>query len=204
MSFPITHLVFSEGIFKNSGLAGNTAERDFFLGVSFPDIRYLGVIERSVTHTKNNGQSAFLQGMNAHLEMDIFRFEFLAKILPEVQDPIKDMTIKLLEDLLFYEKSTNWQKYQTFFDEVIEDELALVDDVAAIQHWHMMMRDYLAKQPDFLTLKDLANRMNINPKLFRRVKTELLVMQDDDRIKDAILQMYQEGSHSGYCISFES
>ena len=68
----------------------------------------------------------------------------------------------------------------------------------------MMMRDYLAKQPDFLTLKDLANRMNINPKLFRRVKTELLVMQDDDRIKDAILQMYQEGSHSGYCISFES
>ena len=48
MAAPITHIALTEKIFDK--FFKNKTRKDFFIGTSFPDIRYLKVIDRDKTH----------------------------------------------------------------------------------------------------------------------------------------------------------
>ena len=51
MAAPITHIVLTNKIFNK--YFSNKEKGDFFIGASFPDIRYLKVIKREKTHFNN-------------------------------------------------------------------------------------------------------------------------------------------------------
>lgn len=51
MAAPITHIVLADKVWAQFLSSFN--KNDFFIGTSFPDIRYLKVINREKTHFKN-------------------------------------------------------------------------------------------------------------------------------------------------------
>lgn len=52
MAAPITHVALTEKIFNN--IFHNYDKKEFIIGTSFPDIRYLGTIDREKTRLSVN------------------------------------------------------------------------------------------------------------------------------------------------------
>ena len=81
MAAPITHIVLTDKIFQNHFKDKNKA--DFYTGTVFPDIRYLGVIDRNKTHFKNlkisdvKKETSFWAGFKFHSFLDEAREKFL-------------------------------------------------------------------------------------------------------------------------------
>lgn len=48
MATPITHIVLTEKVFEK--FFKDKTRKDFFIGTSFPDIKYLKVIDRDKSH----------------------------------------------------------------------------------------------------------------------------------------------------------
>ena len=48
MAAPITHIVLASKVYDQ--FFSNFSKKDFLIGTSFPDIRYLKVIDRNTTH----------------------------------------------------------------------------------------------------------------------------------------------------------
>ena len=81
MAAPITHIALTEKIFNN--IFHNYDKKEFIIGTSFPDIRYLGTIDREKTHLSVNNlenindKSSFISGMKFHALVDKVREDFL-------------------------------------------------------------------------------------------------------------------------------
>jgi hypothetical protein len=202
MSFPITHIVLAQQALDKSKKKVN--KRDFFLGVSFPDIRYLGVIDREKTHNLDHPKNDFELGMKAHSEADLFRFNFMEKRLASVKNHLEDMAIKIVEDYILYDYLDDWQQYSDYFLELIEAEKNWVDDQAALEFWHQALRKYLSQKPNDQQIKSLAAAMGLPTEFVEQLLANFHKFKDNPEVIESIQALYQEGSHSGYCISLEN
>lgn len=92
MAAPITHIILADKIFNR--YFADKDKRDFYVGTSFPDIRYMGIIKREKTHfidldIKTLQQlPSFEAGMKFHSLVDIVRENYMRSrgvysILPE-------------------------------------------------------------------------------------------------------------------------
>ncbi|HXW86140.1 MAG TPA: hypothetical protein VEK38_02235 [Candidatus Bathyarchaeia archaeon] len=163
MAGPVSHIYCALAILL-SGTLSIENPRDFIIGSLFPDIRYLGVIERSQTHKPHitwhdvqTASSDFDAGMKLHALVDVVReayvvhhslYDHFSSLLP-----YKSQFLKFFEDALLHNKVADWSTIIGYFDTILPEEQAFGIDDTALHLWHSLMQQYLAQQPDVSNIR---------------------------------------------------
>ena len=156
MAAPIAH-IFCALSLLNAGKLTVTDKCAFILGTSFPDIRYLGVIERNETHDAHvtwtdveHAKSDFEKGRLLHAYLDIKREAYIVdnKLYDGMADTAyKTHILKFFEDTLLWKKIKTWDKICTYFDTILPEEQAFNIDPRHIHVWHSLLKKYVKQQP---------------------------------------------------------
>lgn len=152
MAAPITHIVLAEKVF-NIDFSGKD-KKEFYVGTSFPDIRYLGVIDRNKTHFEETSiedilsSDSFLAGMKFHSLVDRVRENFmkdrnLYSQFPESQ--FLTEAVKVFEDKVLYRKIEDWDRVMRYFDSIDENELGFGIEEKDVLRWHNLLRHYFSQ-----------------------------------------------------------
>ena len=157
MSAPITHIVFTEKIFDKyfSGLD----KKKFIIGTSFPDIRYLANLDRSVTHYESTqlknilNEDSFLAGFHFHSVVDRVmkenndRYDIFS-FFPENTKNASE-AIKTIFDVTLRPKISDWNKIENIFGEILEEELLFGTSKVVVERWHAILQNYIKTMPDY-------------------------------------------------------
>ncbi|HAU07753.1 MAG: hypothetical protein UW46_C0004G0045 [Candidatus Yanofskybacteria bacterium GW2011_GWF1_44_227] len=199
MAAPITHIVLANKVFSKEFPL--FSREKFFVGTSFPDIRYLGVIERSKTHftsplladiKKENDAQA---GMMFHSFVDGVREKVLKeagiyKMIPK--NGISIQTLKLLEDEVLYNKIEDWKVIASYFDSILAEELAYPIGEDSIKRWHNALQHYFVEGPNAGSRKVLFTEMNFSDENTFETEEILAEMRQNDKIIDMINDFYNK------------
>lgn len=182
MAAPIAHIFCALSLLSSNAITIDNVT-DFIIGTSFPDIRYLRVIERDKTHVKNvtwndviNAPNSFEKGRLLHCLLDEVREEFieqnnLYEFIPN--SPFRTQILKFYEDIILYEMIKSWPQINHYFDTIIPEEIVYDININDLKMWHNILKDYCSQQPNtnqilkFLQLRlDLSAQKENN--LFKR------------------------------------
>lgn len=157
MATQITHIVTADKVFPK--YFSQLLKKDFYIGTTFPDIRYLGSIERDQTHSYNlnlqdiiNESNSFVSGIKFHSLLDLVREDFVSKQgiyeLFETQAPNKYAIPKLFEDEVLYLKIANWEVIIRFYDEILPEEVRYQIPRGNMDKWHKSLQNYFRQSPN--------------------------------------------------------
>src|SRR3989344_6821862 len=155
MAAPITHVVLADRVFAK--YFPKTDKKQFYVGTSFPDIRYLGVIDRERTHFNGFnmkelvGNDHFATGAKFHSLVDVVREKYmknrgLYSIFPESK--FLTQAVKIFEDRVLYGKVSDWEEITCFFDDIQTGELRYDLNRADIERWHTLLKNYFRQPPN--------------------------------------------------------
>jgi|GEM_PF-1535596 len=157
MAGPIAHIFSVLTVLNSNAIEANNRTK-MIIGTSFPDIRYLKVIERTETHEKNitwddvvNAQSDFEKGRLLHCLLDVALEQFveknnLQKALGHC--PFHSQILKFYADIVVYKMVENWHEICPAFDTIASEEIAFNISQNDILYWHKLLKKYCKKQPD--------------------------------------------------------
>ncbi len=196
MAAPAAHVVLAEKI-RRKYFSGND-ELDFYVGTLFSDIRYLGGIRRDQTHFADVNLSsladvdAFTAGLMVHSYVDVNREKFVAEndfyaLCPKSR--FITQSVKIYEDMLFYDLIGDWNHYLRFLDKVIEPErrFGLADDI--LEKWHDILRDYLSAKPDPGSIRRFVMAAGYSSDNADEVISNISAISGDPRINDVLLSL---------------
>src|SRR3989344_7889748 len=197
MAAPITHIVLAEKVFSNQ--FQNLSKDKFLVGTSFPDIRYLRVIKREHTHSRNTlseikKSESFEAGRQFHCLVDTARENYMQKndvysLIPASK--LITQSLKLFEDELFYEKLSNWSQIINYFDDVVSEELAYPIQKEDILKWHKLLQSYLSEKPTPETRKDFFEAIYFTEENVKEVEDNLSVMRGNPKLLDILERFYK-------------
>jgi len=154
---PITHLFLGEEYCRIFRIEEETHQRDFLLGTSFPDIRYITHLPRERTHFNiqslnevTGSSSYFIAGMKFHAWVDEVREAFVVasgiyeKIEPYA-DGRKATLLKFIEEQII---DYDGRKWGHIFGEVLEEEKTFASE-EQIQKWHTIAWGALYMRPSW-------------------------------------------------------
>ncbi|MFC1842900.1 hypothetical protein ACFLYU_04545 [Candidatus Dependentiae bacterium] len=154
MSAPIAHIVLALLMLPKH--FPDKDVKEFIIGTSFPDIRYLGSIEREKTHYKNitldmikKAKSSFEAGMLFHSLVDETRKKYMLQnrvyeIIPNTKNSIR--CLKFFEDILVYDQIQNWDQIADYFDTILFEETLFGIPEHDIKKWHQLIQLYCKKR----------------------------------------------------------
>jgi len=197
---PITHIVLTEKIFNKH--FSNKNRRDFYIGTVFPDIRYLGVVDRKNTHFPFQEvdlkdviqeKNSFITGLKFHSLVDDFRERFIKSkniysLIPESE--YKSQTLKFLEDELNYNKVKDWNKIITFFDDILSEELDFDIKKENIKKWHNILQGYLSKKPNKESMEMIAIDLQFPKEAQKGIINLVEQIRPNKEIRQAIEEFY--------------
>ncbi|MDR3647139.1 MAG: hypothetical protein P4L22_06370 [Candidatus Babeliales bacterium] len=150
MAAPIAHIFLAvqmlSGPFK-----GLYNEREFIIGTSFPDIRYLKVVERTETHFVNvklediiQEKNSFKAGMIFHSFVDEQREAYV--VANNLYDKIPkfrftSQALKFAEDEIL-KPHFDIAKYVSYFDNILDIEMNYNISEKHIRDWHNFLQGY--------------------------------------------------------------
>jgi len=150
MAAPITH-IFLATLMLAGPLKDLFDEKEFILGTSFPDIRYLKVVARTDTHFTNvslqdilQEKNSFKAGMLFHSFVDeqreawVIKNNFYQKI-PNFK--FSAQALKFAEDEIL-KSQFDITKYQAYFDDILPIEKTYDINETHIRTWHTFLQDY--------------------------------------------------------------
>lgn len=152
MAGPISHTVYAE-----KALRTFLKERDgkqFIIGNLFPDIRYLKVIDRQMTHFTHVSLSdihqepdCFKAGMLFHSMIDETREAFVLRYrayagLPDSH--LSTIALKICEDIQLYPKIKDWKIYTAYLSTIASQEKKFKIPLGKLRQWHAMHREFFA------------------------------------------------------------
>ncbi|HEU0051292.1 MAG TPA: hypothetical protein VFQ60_04550 [Patescibacteria group bacterium] len=159
MAAEATHVVLTELVFDE--FFSYFSKSDFIIGTLFPDIRYLGVIDRARTHLADfdlkyiqSEESAFIAGMKFHHLVDQIREHFMVEhglysLCPKFD--YQTQAIKLLEDERYYSKIDTWSLERAYLEGIPDEEAGFGIAEASIQKWHSILQAYFLQPPTDLS-----------------------------------------------------
>ncbi len=130
MPAPITHIVLADKVFDKYFF--DKDRKEFFIGTSFPDIRYYDNLDREKTHQDGLSieeivkESSFLAGMHFHSFVDEKWGNFYRRLedhqlyLEPLQ--VSAVALKFFEDERLYGHFSGWGQVADFFDGALEEE----------------------------------------------------------------------------------
>lgn len=199
MALPITHIVLTEKIIDKFFKDKN--KKDFFVGTSFPDIRYLGVIDRSKTHYSNlsindlRSDESFLAGLKFHSILDETREKFILEnniysLCPESK--YITQSLKFLEDEIFYDHIKDWSVYIEYFNQVLECEKFYKIKQEYIIKWHKILQKYFQYKPDYNSITNFIIGMGFTEKIADEIKDNISIMKQKTDIMSIINHLYEK------------
>lgn len=154
MAGEATHIILADRTLSSHALPYH--RREFLLGTVFPDIRYLGDIERDSTHAHEVSLDAvlseadsFVAGAKFHSLVDKTRNDYIkAAGLYDLCPPFlyDQQALKFLEDALFYPRY-EWKEALQYFDKTpaLPPAFHVAEDV--LERWYALIRDYISVEP---------------------------------------------------------
>ena len=202
MAAPITHIVLSNKVFDQFFKSKDRAA--FFVGTSFPDIRYLGIISRNKTHYQKMNLSdvvneeSFMSGVKFHSLVDIVREDFyqrnnLYSLIPD--SVYKTQTVKVYEDILLHGKVSDWETISNYFDQVYSEEVGYGLKLSEIQSWHQLLIPYFQNEPTIDNMQNFSKGISNGKKEMPEEITKTIeIIKKIPELKDKIYEMYSNFS----------
>jgi hypothetical protein len=197
MAAPITHIVLTEKLFNK--YFQDKDKKEFIIGTSLPDIRYLGTIERDKTHFPSAelkeivNYGSFECGLNFHSIVDRVRENFLLTnniydFMPKSK--YRTQTIKFLEDTLLYDKVRDWNIYIDMLDTVLQDEISIGLDRKVVERWHNIIKSYFSNKPNERTMFEFMKNTNSPAIVAEEIKNNIEFIKNDTKITSYITDLY--------------
>ena len=152
MSSPISHLVYAR---KYLDKFPKVDEAAFIAGSVYPDIRYLGAIDRSQTHSPHKFSAMMIKneldgwkaGTYHHNVVDDAWNTFIDREAPEVfADTLACQALKMLEDEYLYPEITDWLPIRVALRVLPNEEQTLVTPAVALK-WHSLLNKLVVAPP---------------------------------------------------------
>jgi hypothetical protein len=201
MANQITHIALAKNAQK---LISHSTDKDFMMGTVFPDIRYLGVIDRSKTHLhgtleevlkeKNN----FLAGMKFHALVDHVREKYMIEngiydFIPKSK--LITQSLKCAEDVLYYEKVKNWPEIVSYFNEIKPEELEFGISKEDLARWHKILQNYFAVAPTNRTRAGLILGLGFSEDVVMEINALTNQILNDQNVVIVILEFWKHFDH---------
>lgn len=199
MAAPGTHTVLASKVYKKYFSDKNFS--DYIVGNNFPDIRYLGVIERDATHfyglkiSDFIGDTPFLAGVKLHSVVDEVREAYMKKngiysFFPD--SPLKSQAVKFFEDCVLYDKIDNWNEIVASFDNVLPEERAFGIEEQDLLRWHGFLKLQLSHKPEETDLKKFTLEAGKPESLYFELLRVVHGVSDEQRAREIVLKFYDE------------
>ena len=193
MASQITHIPYGKKVLDLFLSDKKVEESKFFVGTVFPDIRYLGVIDRDKTHVFNptieglrDLTDSFELGVYAHSLVDYEREKTLEKLGAYEaieKNKLSIYAMKFVEDEVSYDLISDWSHYVDFFDHVLSEESQLVE-AGAVEKWHNLLRGYFQK-PTWDTVTNFAKELKgFIPEVLNAVRVEEAKIRDNRKVME--------------------
>ncbi|MEO8581748.1 MAG: hypothetical protein ABI425_04210 [Patescibacteria group bacterium] len=197
MAAPATHIILADKIFEK--YFQNTTKSDFYIGTSFPDIRYLGVIDREKTHFIDLSIQALISlppfeaGLKFHSLVDKVREKFMRSqnvysLVPE--SPFITQALKFFEDEVLYEKRNNWNEIASYFGKVTNEESCFGIKTADIEKWHKFLQTYFTTKPHNQNIREFVAAINKPKEMAKEIIRLTEIMEDNIQLKRIVLDFY--------------
>lgn len=198
MSAPISHIVFAEKILKR--LPRTVSLREFYVGVCFPDIRYLGGIAKENTHPKTTNfkdiydRSAFVTGMKCHVYLDKLRERYLNNLdayASFADFKFAKMGVKFYEDRLrlidFSQRRIN-----SYLNSHLPEEIEFGLSGTTVDHWHLLLKQYLSSKVANLDIKNLLQNFEISTDAASEINDVITYAPRDKELTETLNRFYRE------------
>src|SRR3989339_889841 len=199
MPSPITHIVLAEKVFEKHFSQKNKPE--FFIGTSFPDIRYFDNLDREKTHLPGlslaeiKKEDSFMAGLKLHSLVDDVHNNFFAfRDNPLFLEPIHitATSLKFFEDELFYSRLSNWQEIADYFKQTVEEENNFGIEKKDIITWHEALRAYFTEASSFKSRGKFLKKIEFSDELAKQIEAFLVKMRELSQIEKAVAAFYDE------------
>ena len=198
MAAPITHIVLAAKIFDK--YFKDKERRDFFIGTSFPDIRYLKVITRDKTHYQGlkisdlKNDESFLAGLKFHSIVDLARESFIVEnniysLCPESK--YITQSLKILEDEIFYHHIKDWTIYTNYFQKILSSERNYGIAETDLKKWHTSLCQYFQKEPNKETITNFTLALGFPQEVADETNQNIDAMRENKQIIKIIENLYE-------------
>lgn len=152
MPNPISHIVYADKILKNKLQDRKVDEREYFIGASFPDIRYFLKVQKEATHTNitepeyfwdqiQKEYDSFELGILVHIYTDHLWVRHWADFLDKCPDFYYPSL--LLADRLLFEDFGDMKKeiHKYFTQDILDKEIGKFNATSEIvKEWHQFIK----------------------------------------------------------------
>lgn len=200
MPAPITHIVLADKVFEKYFSGKNRP--DFFVGTSFPDIRYYDNLDREKTHQgglsleEMGRESSFSAGMHFHALVDEKWGGFYQQLKdhPLYLEPrrVSETAFKFFEDERLYGRFKEWNIIAGFFGGALEEEKKFGIAEADIVRWHYNLKEYFMKEPDDKTRQFIVADDIFSPDFVDQLNLFIGRMRNDSRVIKAVDEFYDK------------
>ncbi|MFZ3069303.1 MAG: hypothetical protein WA052_03205 [Microgenomates group bacterium] len=192
-----THIILADKVFEK--YFRDKTKSDFYVGTSFPDIRYLGVIDREKTHFSDLDIYSIISllpfeaGLKFHSLVDKVRENFMRSqnvysLLPE--SPFITQALKFFEDEILYEERSNWDEIASYFGEVKSEELSFGIKTVDIEKWHGFLRTYFRTKPSDQNIRNFVLGASKSREMTEEIIRLTKMMRGNEHLKAIVLDFY--------------
>lgn len=164
-SLPVAHVIVASIWAEQREEYDNKEMQELMIGTVFPDIRYLGELQRVQTHPANvdlndiiEADTPFAKGVYLHAFLDQQRRLYIEKkqtlsllsyLLPDLILENPDTFLKLVEDAWLYQEyyDPSWHR---LFSRTCPEQIERGSSVYNAMRWNMIVSHYLREGPDRL------------------------------------------------------
>ena len=201
MAAPITHIVLANKVFDEQ--FSGFSRKKFFIGTSFPDIRYLKVIKREETHFPDvsiedvKAEESFRAGMRFHSLVDNLRERYMQSngAYDLIQgSKYKAESLKLFEDELLYDEIRDWSEVISFMNELVDEERMFPVDEEDLVKWHKTLREYFSSKPSPSKRHHLGKVLGFTEEDVCEVERNIENMIVNDKLTRILVSVYGDFS----------
>lgn len=153
MAAPVGHIVCALALL-NTGAHDITDKNAFIAGTSFPDIRYISPVKRSITHKflghnlsyVFNAKTPFEAGRRFHVFVDMAREQHMRENNAYrfvKSGPLKTQMLKLIEDHILFDRLKGKLNEKEIFSHIYDEEKAFLVPHEDLLMWHSLLQTYL-------------------------------------------------------------
>lgn len=199
MAAPISHLVFGKRILER--LNSKKEASGFYTGVCFPDIRYLGIIDRNISHpeiksiSELENESPFFAGVKCHVLLDEIREKYMQdKGIYNLTPNSKYITqaLKFYEDQLLYQELTQIDNLSNFLNHIFQEEINFQIPIEDLQKWHSMIKKYINSKARSADIKQFLEMIPKGEDIWIEVSELLPRFKDSVQITLIIKEFYKD------------
>lgn len=199
MPSPITHIVLAEKVFEKHFSQKDKAE--FFIGTSFPDIRYFDNLDRTKTHLPGLSlaeiakEDSFMAGLKFHSFVDeVHNIFFAFRDNPFFLEPvhITATSLKFFEDELFYNRFSNWPEIAGYFKQTVEDENNFGVEKKDIITWHEALTAYFMEIPSLESREKFLKKIEFSDELAKQIEAFMVNMREAPQVEKAVMDFYNK------------